>query len=221
MLAPAHDSRSGVVLGPLLTALLGLLACTGPDNLTDPLIAPDATSSLGGTSSLAAAGSSAVGGGAAVAGASTTGGNASSGVGGSSQAVTSTATGFDWAGSAFDATAGAAIDHQDHFNGMGCISVACHGTTNFTANASGTIYQADGTTPASNVQVGIFIDGALSTTYAGSQGNFWVTLPSVTGFATARIALRTAAGTTLMPVNAAATGNCNGCHTATNRIMTP
>jgi cytochrome c553 len=140
---------------------------------------------------------------------------------GGTQAGTTAATPFDWGATVFDASAGNAILYQDHMNGMGCINAACHGATTFAANASGTVYQADGTTYASNVQIGVFIDGALGTTYAGTMGNFYVTLPSATNWATAQIALRTATGSVAMPVNTAATGNCNSCHDATNRIVTP
>jgi hypothetical protein len=84
----------------------------------------------------------------------------------------------------------------------------------------GTTYQSNGTTAASNVQIGIRMGGTLVTTYAGSKGNFYANLTG-TGWASAQIAVRTAAGTTVMPTNASASGDCNTCHKSSNRIATP
>ena len=71
-----------------------------------------------------------------------------------------------------------------------------------------------------NVQIGIRMGGTLYTTYSGNRGNFFAN-NSGTSWSTAQIAIRTAAGTMVMPTNPSASGDCNTCHGSTNRIVTP
>lgn len=171
----------------------GLFACSGTDNLTDPVV------TSGGNTSVP------------------TGGNTSSAGVGSAPANAGAST-FDWGTTPYDATRGASIAYQNHFNGVTCVSATCHAHT---IRMGGTVYQADGVTPAANVQIGIFINGQLSTTYTGTQGNFYSGANGVTNWSVAQIALRTSTGTVTMPVGASASGDCNTCHDATHRITVP
>jgi hypothetical protein len=198
----------------------GLLACSGTDNLTDPVVTSRGNTSVatGGTTSSAAVGGVAFGGQNTNVSAS---GSASGGTLGTSttSAITNAgASAFDWGAEPYDASKGALIAYQNHFNGMSCVSATCHVHT---FHVGGTVYLADGVTPATNVQIGLFVDGVLSTTYAGTQGNFYSGTITGTNWSTAQIALRTSTGTVAMPVHASASGDCNTCHDATHRITAP
>jgi hypothetical protein len=61
----------------------------------------------------------------------------------------------------------------------------------------------------------------MTTTYAGSVGNFFATFSGSVDWGTAQIAIRTSNGTRAMPINASASGNCNDYHGAGNRIVVP
>jgi predicted heme/steroid binding protein len=102
---------------------------------------------------------------------------------------------------------------------MACLA-SCH-THTFTAG--GTIYQANGTTAASNVEIGIIVNGTLYTTYSGSGGNFYLTIPGTVNWSTAQIAIRTSTGTAVHPATSGLNGNCNSsnCHGSSNRIVVP
>jgi hypothetical protein len=103
------------------------------------------------------------------------------------------------------------------------MSSTCHGSkVPFTFG--GTVYLADGTTGASNVEVGIS-DGTLTlTAYSAVNGNLW--LPSSAGaitWANAVIAIRDAKGEHLKPATAPRGSACNGtgCHSSTMRLIAP
>jgi hypothetical protein len=190
--------RSGGVPGT------GGAAGSGTPSSSVPISAGGATS--GGTAessnTKAAAGGIGAGGAAATGGSSDTGGSTSA---------------FDWGTATYNASGGASVTYQGHYTGQSCIDATCH---KHKISLGGTVYQANGTSTASNVQIGIRMNGALTTTYAGKQGNFFANL-SAPSWDTAQIAIRTDAGTRVMPANATASGNCNGCHSASNRIVTP
>lgn len=154
-------------------------------------------------------GASSSGGGLGSGGVPSSGG--ATGTGGSSAAT------FDWGATAYSASGGASIRYQGHYTGQGCIGTACH---NHTISYGGTVYQSNGTTTAGNVQIGILMGATLTTTYSGTQGNFYGNL-SGTDWANAVIAIRNASGTAVMPANSKATGNCNNCHSSSNRIVAP
>jgi hypothetical protein len=166
------------------------------------------SAALGGTtgSSETKASGGTVGSGGSIA----TGGSASAG---SSATGGSSAT-FDWGTTTYNSSGGASVTYQGHYTGQGCVGTACH---KHTFSFGGTVYQSNGTTTAGNVQIGILMNGALTTTYSGKQGNFFGS--SGSGWSTAQIAIRTDSGTLVMPTNASASGNCNGCHSAANRIV--
>jgi hypothetical protein len=176
--------------------------------------------SVGGSTS--SGGSSRVGGTTAAAGSTGSGGlggsagtTASAGSSGSA----STAASFDWGSTAYNSSGGSGIAFQTHYTGQACMAT-CH---KHTMTYGGTAYQSNGTAGAANAQIGLLINGTLSTTYSGSRGTFYGNLSGTVNWATAQIAIRTATGTLNMPVNASASGNCNSCHsgTGTKRITTP
>jgi hypothetical protein len=96
------------------------------------------------------------------------------------------------------------------------VNPACH---RHKLTFGGSVYQSNGTTTVGNAQIGIRMGGTLVTTYSGSKGNFYSNASGT--WATAQIAIRTATGTAVMPTNASASGDCNTCHNASNRIVTP
>ena len=202
-------SESSLSATPFLSiwVTLSLFACSGPDNLTDPVV------SAGGTTGNTTAGTNSGGQSSTV---------ALGGTGGTGTVTTGTLTNagaaaFDWGTTTYDATQGANVAYQGHYNGVAC-SAACH---SHSFNVGGTLYLSDGTTAAANAQVGVLADGTLTTGYSGSGGNFYFSKANVANWATVQIAVRTLTGTLVMPVNASATGNCNNCHSATNRITVP
>jgi hypothetical protein len=208
---PRPQSQAGTL--SLITAqlVLGVAACAGPDHLTDPVVSEGGAffASLGGTSAITGSG----------------GANNPPGSGGHSQGGTSPASGgntatapaFDWGAVSYDANGGTNITYQDHYNGTACF-MSCH-SHSFTFG--GTLYQADGTTAAANVQIGILSNGTLTTTYSGTKGNFFASIGATVDWTAVQIAVRSAAGARAMPINASASGNCNNCHGASNRILAP
>ena len=109
------------------------------------------------------------------------------------------------------------MNHQGHNTGAACLA-SCH---SHSFQAGGTIYQTNGTTTAGNVQVGIIMKNTLFTSYSGTQGNFFVPISGTLDWTTALIAIRTATGTAIHPTTSGLSGNCNSCHTSTNRIVVP
>jgi len=186
-----------------------------------------AGASAGAPSPSGRAGAAATTGGANAAGGSP--GNASGGAntagansGGASTAGAGPAASFTWPG-AFDAAAAPTPADGHHNVGASCMSSVCHGSkVPFTYG--GTVYQADGTTGAPNVQVGIS-DGVLTlTTYSASNGNIW--LPSSAGsidWTKAVIAIRSAKGERVKPATAPRGSGCNGtgCHNSAMRLVAP
>ncbi len=194
-------------------------ACSGPDKFTEPLVSEGGTyfDSLGGlpsTTNDLQGGTTGVGGGASALGGTASGGAAS---GGAATGGNVTAT-FDWNSSNYDSNGGANVAYQTgHFAGLACLAT-CHAHS---MTFGGTAYQANGTSAAANAEIGLLVNGNLTTTYAGSAGNFFATVAGTVDWATAQIAIRSSSGTSVMPVNANATGNCNDCHGSTNRIVVP
>jgi hypothetical protein len=135
----------------------------------------------------------------------------------STQTTSNSAT-FDWGTTAYDATRGASVTYQNHFNGMSCINTACH---KHTFSIGGTAYQADGTTALANAQIGVLLNGKLTTTYTGNGGNFFTSIAGGADWSSAQVAIRTSTGTVVMPVDSKNNGDCNTCHSSTNRITVP
>lgn len=136
---------------------------------------------------------------------------------------TAPSTTFQWP-AAYDPAAAPAPADGHHNAGAGCMITACHATT-IPFVFGGTVYKADGTTGAANVQVGIS-DGTITlTAYSGANGNIW--LPSSAAasvnWASAVIALRNKNGERTKPASAGRGSGCNGngCHGAAMRVIEP
>lgn len=124
---------------------------------------------------------------------------------------------------AYDA-AGAPEPADGHHNtGSSCMSSVCHGETVPFA-FGGTVYQADGTTAAPHVQVGISDGAVVVTAYSADNGNIW--LPATAGtidWANAAIVIRSQNGERVKPASAPRGSACNasGCHSSSNRLLEP
>jgi len=103
------------------------------------------------------------------------------------------------------------------------MSSVCHGSKVPFAYG-GTVYQADGTTGAGNVEIGIY-DGVLTlTTYSAANGNIWLASSAGTiDWTKAIIAIRDANGERVKPAAAPRGSACNGtgCHASTMRLAAP
>ena len=86
----------------------------------------------------------------------------------------------------------------------------------------GTVYQANATTPAPNVQVGISDGTSLYTAYSAANGNFWLAGSGTINWAKAQVRVRNANGESTM-VGATPSAGCNLCHNSTTypRITAP
>jgi len=181
----------------------------------------------------AAGGSSARAGGAASGGVAM-GGSSTRGVGGtqsgsvggavsggtSGRTTSSTAVASIWVG-AYNPSGLPTPSNGNHSAGSNCMSSACHGATASKAfEFGGTVYQANGTTPAPNVQVAV-VDGSTKYfAYSATNGNFWVAGTAAINWTTAKIYLRSSSGELLKPVSTAGAA-CNSCHNSTLRIKAP
>jgi len=200
--------RNAMSLAVAMIAL-SFSGCPGPDRLTDPLVSEGGTyfAATGGTTELSSLGGS---GGSSV----NKGGTASIN---DASANGADASGFDWGPTSYDITSGSSVAYQDHLNGERCFA-ACH---DHAITVGGTAYQADGTSTASNGQIGIWLNGALFTSYVGSNGNFFTNFFGKVDWTNAAIAVRNENGTKLMPANPNASGDCNYCHIGNHRIIVP
>jgi hypothetical protein len=187
---------------------LALSACTGPDRLTDAIVSEGGTyfAALGDAAALSGSGGS---------------GNPNTGNGGTTftndASLEDANAGFDWGPSKFDKNGGSSVTYQDHYNGEPCFATChVHGIA-----LAGTAYQANGTDPAANVEIGVWLEGTLLTSYTGSVGNFFTNSLSALDWTKAVIAVRSGNGTREMPANTKASGNCNLCHEGSHRITAP
>jgi hypothetical protein len=111
-----------------------------------------------------------------------------------------------------------------HFAGQPCQD--CHvpmkpGSA-FPFVIGGTIYQADGDAGAPNIEVAVRSGATLFRTCSTRNGNFWIDGTATIDWPTVTIRVRNDAGVEKSPTTAAARNdNCNGCHTATARLLAP
>ncbi len=163
-------------------------------------------------------GNSTMGGYKAAGGAPATGGNRSTG-------GASATGGVSFWTTVTYSTSGSPNPPDGHHNpGQNCVQ--CHVSGSATAATvflfAGTVYKADGTTPAPNAQVGVSDGTNLYTTYSATNGNFWVPGPGTVNWATAQVRIRNGNGELTM-VGATPASTCNVCHNATvyPRITAP
>ena len=125
-------------------------------------------------------------------------------------------TSFDWGG-AYDDNGTPDPASGNHRSGDDCLSCHENGSTQRPEFIfAGTVYEADGTTPAANVEVGVFAGGQMYTAYSAANGNFWVEGDNntITGpeWNASVIRIRNADGERTMPSNEARGNDCNLCH---------
>jgi len=112
----------------------------------------------------------------------------------------------------------------NHNPGQNCIQCHVSGTSTEAPPwlFGGTVYKADGTTPAPNVQVGVNDGTNLYTAYSATNGNFWFGGSGTINWAAAQVRIRNANGE-LMMAGATAAATCNLCHNSTTypRITAP
>ena len=129
---------------------------------------------------------------------------------------------FTWPG-VFDPAGAPTPATGQHNPGSSCMLSSCHGTK-VPFVFGGTVYQADGTTAAQHVEVGV-ADAALTlTAYTASNGNIW--LPSSAGaidWANAVISVRSVTGEVVKPASSPRGSSCNGsgCHNTAMRLKEP
>ena len=79
----------------------------------------------------------------------------------------------------------------------------------------GTVYQADGITPAPNVEIGVRSGLVTYSTYSGTDGNFWmVGDPNAIVWAGVQVRVRNANGEKIKASTDASEADCNSCHNA-------
>jgi hypothetical protein len=195
---------------------------------------PSGGNGAGGSSTGFAFGGAKATGGAGIGGAKATGGAATGGAATGGAATGGAATGGAATGGA--ATGGSSFwktvtynstglpnpSNGNHNAGMNCRQ--CHdGSTDAPVWLfGGTVYQANGTTPAPNVQVGVNDGTNLYTAYSATNGNFWVAGSGNLNWATAQVRVRNAKGELSMS-GATPAATCNLCHNSTTdpRITAP
>lgn len=223
-----------VTHGLMVAGILSLLAaCSGSSDTTtgDGSGAGGSTAGTGGD-----AGSAGTGGAAGSAGSGGTtetggaGGGATGGSGGSATGGSGGGTGGSATGGAGGSTAAfwpAAYDTSGTSNpssGMhnaGKVCGNCHTGGDAPAwSFAGTVYQADGTTGAQHVEVGVQVNGTTYTTYSGQNGNFFLAPGTTIDFAQADVRMRNGNGEVAMSMGAGGRW-CNSCHTGGNKLIEP
>jgi hypothetical protein len=212
--SPSTGGASGKGGSPSAGGISGTGGSPSAGGISGTGGSPSAGGASGTGGSPSAGGVSGTGGSPSTGGLSGTGGSPSTG--GLSGAGGSSTSAFDWGTTAYNASGDSSVAYQGHYTGQSCVSATCH---KHKISFGGTVYQSNGTTTADSAQIGIRMGGTLTTTYGGKQGNFFGNLTGDT-WSSAQIAVRTASGTQVMPSNDSASGNCNGCHTTSNRIVT-
>ena len=198
---------SKVLLSSLFTACV--LAAAGCGSSTSDSAGGDGTAGEPGTGGSATTGGT---GGGSTAG---TGGDAT---GGTAGAAGSGAAPADYWGAAF--VAGQLPNPADGNHNAGQSCAGCHSSGDAAWLFGGTVYQADGTTGAASVEIGVRDGANVYTAYSATNGNFW--FPSTGGtvdWANADVRMRNGTGEATM--TSTATGNCNSCHTGGMALVEP
>jgi hypothetical protein len=112
----------------------------------------------------------------------------------------------------------------NHNAGNDCMT--CHVTGSDASSRvylfAGTVYEADQSTGASNVQVGVSDGTNQYFAYSATNGNFWVLGdPATIDWANAEVKIRNASGELTMPGNYTPLQNCNGCHADSDALIEP
>ena len=178
------------------------------------------SNSLGGVNGTGGSSAGVTGGTVATGGAKSTGG--AFGAGGSPPTGGASGASF-WKTVTYSSSALPNPSNGNHNPGQNCIQ--CHTSGNGEAPIwlfGGTVYQANGTTPAAHVQVGVNDGTNLYTAYSATNGNFWFGGTGNINWANAQVRLRNANGELAM-AGATPASTCNLCHNGTTypRITAP
>jgi hypothetical protein len=147
-------------------------------------------------------------------------------LGGSRATGGASATGGDtfWKTVTYSATGLPNPSNGNHNQGLNCIQ--CHVSGSSSGAPvwlfGGTVYKANGTTPAPNVQVGINDGTNLYTTYSATNGNIWLPASGTINWTNAQVRIRNSNGELTM-AGATPASTCNLCHNSTSypRITAP
>ncbi len=106
-----------------------------------------------------------------------------------------------------------------HNDGKDCMTCHQSGGSGPEFVFGGTVYKADGTTPAPHVQLGVKAGETWLSAYSGDNGNYWVVSKTAVDWSTAEIRFRNGKGDKKMMT--AATAACNQCHTGGQVLLEP
>jgi hypothetical protein len=217
----ATGNNGGTQMGSLATGGFSSNGSTGGTSAGD-------TSEIGG--SVATGGTLATGGSAATGGALATGGSVATGgaraTGGAVATGGASATGgvSFWKTVTYSSTGLPNPSDGNHNAGKNCMQCHASGSSSDAPTwlFGGTVYKADGTTPAPNVQVGINDGTNLFTAYSATNGNIWFGGSGTINWAQAQVRIRNSNGELTM-AGATPAATCNTCHNATTypRITAP
>jgi hypothetical protein len=142
---------------------------------------------------------------------------------GSGGASTTSST-FTWPG-AYDPAGVPSNSTGKHNPGSNCMGSGCHASTQSSRAFAfgGTVYQSNGTTVASNVQIAIVSGSTVVTAYSATNGNFWLPLASAPSvdWTKATVHLRNSKGEVAKAPGTTLSAPCNSCHGSTMRITAP
>jgi hypothetical protein len=112
------------------------------------------------------------------------------------------------------------VQNGKHSPGMNC--ERCHASGDETFLFGGTVYEADGTTAAPNVEVGVRDGTNFYSSYTATNGNFWVlaTGGATIDWANADVRVRNQKGERQKEITATS-GACNSCHTGAAALKEP
>jgi cytochrome c553 len=95
--------------------------------------------------------------------------------------------------------------------------MSCHGATGTATTKlvyGGVVYQADGVTPAPNVQVGVSDGTYKSVSYSAANGMYWGVGTASVNWPAADIRTRSATGESVKATTDARNADCDSCHHA-------
>jgi len=163
---------------------------------------------------------------AAAGGASGVGGNSSAGGSTTKSSSTGGATGNFWP-SAFSSTGTASTPYHTTTPAGNVSCLTCHGPASTPALATttklvfgGTVYKADGTTGAPNVQVGVSDGTKKFYVYTAPNGYYWQEGTDTVNWPSADIRTRTANGESIKKTTDARNADCDSCHSGTPTVTT-
>ena len=121
-----------------------------------------------------------------------------------------------WGGAYTPPQTASPVNYHGADTAQACMS--CHGPTATGATTKlvygGVVYQADGATPAPNVQVGVSDGTYKSVVYSAANGMYWATGTATVNWATADIRIRSANGEAAKLPADARSADCDACHHA-------